>query len=293
MFPREPGVAALPMYALPGVQRWQEAWWAGLARHFKAAGVAGVPERLSRDGGSVAAWSDPRLLFAQACGYPLTHAFAHRLQVVATPCYDAPGCNGAWYRSFLVVRADSRAEALQDLFGGVAAINDTASQSGCNALRAALAKAVEPAGPPPFARTVETGSHLASLQSVASGIADICAVDCVTHALLHRHAPQGLAGTRVLGETPPAPGLPYVTSRDMSREQCERLAEGLFAALANPSLRPVREALTITGAERLTQADYAVILAMEAEALTAVPAFAQPRQASGQGDLSAARSMRE
>jgi ABC-type phosphate/phosphonate transport system substrate-binding protein len=275
MYAPEPGVAALPMYALPGVQQWQEAWWAGLARHFKAAGVANVPERLSHGGDALAAWSDPNLVFAQACGYPLTHAFAERLQLIATPCYDAPGCVGAGYRSFLIVRADSRAEALPDVVGGVAAINDRASQSGCNALRAALAEVVSPDGPPPFARTVETGSHLASLQSVAHRWADICAVDCVTHALLHRHAGEALAGTRVLGETPAAPGLPYVTGRQVSRELCGKLAQGLFAALEDPELRSVRAALAITGAERLTQDDYGSIPVMAAQALAAVPSFAR------------------
>src|SRR3546814_8202871 len=83
--------ASLPMYDLPGLEAATDAWWAGLAAAFRAEGLHQVPERLTREGGHAALWTAPDLLFSQTCGYPLTHALAGRVTLVATPIYDCPG----------------------------------------------------------------------------------------------------------------------------------------------------------------------------------------------------------
>src|SRR3546814_17315154 len=94
-----------------------------------------------------ALWTAPDLLFSQTCGYPLTHALAGRVTLVATPIYDCPGCDGGRYRSEILVRADDAAGQLADLKGRRAAVNAAASQSGCHALRHA---AMDPADEGPF-----------------------------------------------------------------------------------------------------------------------------------------------
>src|SRR3546814_15586928 len=80
-----------------------------LAAAFRAEGLAGVPERLTRDGDHAALWTAPDLLFSQTCGYPLTHALAGRVTLVATPTYGCPGCDGGPYRSEILVRRDAPA----------------------------------------------------------------------------------------------------------------------------------------------------------------------------------------
>src|SRR5581483_1836272 len=127
-------LASLPMYDLEEVVKATDAWWAGLARAFRHEGVRDVPARLTRRGTAEDHWAASDLLFTQCCGYPLTHAFADLLQVVATPCYDAPGCCGPAYCSFVVVREDMRARDVEDLRGSTAAVNATTSQSGYSAL---------------------------------------------------------------------------------------------------------------------------------------------------------------
>lgn len=266
-------IAGLPMYDLPGVAGWQAAWWRGLARHLRAAGLAAVPARLTRRLAPEDLWAHPRLLFAQACGYPLTHAFAGRLRLVATPRYGAPGCVGSDYASALVVGADAAAAALGDLLGGVCAINGVTSQSGCNALRAAVAAIGAGApGQPPFRGVRITGSHLESIRAVARGEADVCAVDVVTLALLRRHRPARLAGTRVLGLSPRAPGLPYVSAA-ADADTLARLRAGLFAALADPDLAEVRAALLIEGADVLAAEAYGRIAAMAEAGRRACPSL--------------------
>lgn len=52
-------------------------------------------------------WRRPNLLISQTCGYPLMHGLHEQVQLIATPRFDAPGCEGAHYSSVLVTRADA------------------------------------------------------------------------------------------------------------------------------------------------------------------------------------------
>ncbi len=256
--------ASLPMYDLPELRPATDAWWQGLAKAFRRAGLGGVPDRLDRAETIEELWQAPDLLFSQACGYPLTHAYRRVLQPVATPFYAAPGCDGPLYASAIVVPAEDSAQSLGDLAGRICAINNRASQSGYNALRHALA---------PYAvagrflaGVLETGSHQASLAAVAEGRAGLAAIDCVTFELLGRHRPAAVAGTRVLTWSDRAPGLPYVTRADAGKDVVARLRDGLWSALADPVLAEARQALLLRDAAPLDGAAYGRIDQMEAEA---------------------------
>jgi len=251
------------MYDLPAVRAATDDWWRGLARHMRQAGIADVPEGLARD--PTPAWTAPDLLFSQTCGYPLTHAFAGRVEPLCTLAYAAPGCVGAWYASALVVRADGDVAGFADLRGGTCAFNAPDSHSGCNVLRRMIAPFA--GGEAFFLSVEETGSHVASIDSVAGGRADICSVDAVTHELLRRHEPARLDGTRVLAYSTRAPGLPYIAGPRVDADDRARLRDAVFAALGAPDLATAREALLITGAEEIPIDGYGVIPAMEDEAI--------------------------
>lgn len=262
-------LASLPMYDLPEVCGATDSWWSGLARHLRRAGVTGVPQRLTRDPAPDRLWRTPELLFSQTCGYPLTHALAGDVRLLCTPAYAAPGCAGARYASVLVVRADSGARSLADLRGGVCAVNAVDSHSGYNVLRWMVAPLARDGTF--FSRVLETGGHVASLRRVGAGAADLCAVDCVTHALLARHAPAELAGTRSLGFSPGAPGLPYIVGRHVDAETRSRVRAAIDAALADPTLVAARDALLIRGVENLPLSAYEEIKEMERTAGVACP----------------------
>jgi ABC-type phosphate/phosphonate transport system substrate-binding protein len=256
--------ASLPMYDLPELRGATDAWWAGLARAFRRAGVAEPPATLERPRDMAAAWRAPELLFSQTCGYPLTHQLKQVVQTVATPAYSAPGCDGARYVSVVVVRADDPAAELAALRGATCAFNALDSQSGYNALRRLIAPlAVDRRF---FGKVVVSGGHAASLAAVAGKRADVAAVDCVTFALLARCRPDVVEDLRVLSHTEQAPGLPYVTSRHADGTLVDRLRDGLFAALADPDLAAARDDLLIAGAEALPLEAYGRIDGMEAEA---------------------------
>ena len=254
-------IASLTMYDLPDVTAATDAWWAGLARAMRREGIEDVPDGLRRDDDVKPTWRAPDLLFSQTCGYPLMHEFAGQLRVVATPHFDCPGCEGPRYCSLVIVRADDTASALDDLRGRVATANGPDSQSGYSALRGTIAPLARSGRF--FSEVVISGGHANSLALVAEGKADVCAVDCVTHALLSRHRPGAVANLRVLGPSVDAPGLPYVTRASASDDLLQRLRAALFAALDDPGLAAVRETLLIAGAEVLPEGAYDRIIEIE------------------------------
>jgi ABC-type phosphate/phosphonate transport system substrate-binding protein len=254
-------IAALPMYDLPELEAANDALWAAIAECLVADGVDGVPGRLSRGAPLEAIWTDPELLLAQTCGYPLITSLKRRVQVVATPRYSAQGCDGAFYRSAVVVRADDPAQHLADLRGRRAAVNDLASNSGMNLLRAEIAPLAQ--GAAVFAAVTITGAHALSLEAVAGGEADVAAIDCVSWAHLLRLRPRATQGLRVLAWTMAAPGLPLITSAATDGAQMAALRRALAAAARDPALAPARAQLQLEGFETLAECAYDAIGALE------------------------------
>lgn len=254
---------SLPMYALPEMTESLHAWWLGLARHLRDAGVERVPDRLDEPTDIQVHWLDKDLLFSQTCGYPLTHMLEHRVALIATPIYDAPGCDGVFYRSMIVVRDELNVAALEDLKSCDVAINNWDSQSGFNALRARISD-LATSGERFFGRTMITTSHARSIAAVMSGEAQCASIDGVTLALFQRHRPDAVSGLRVLDQTGPAPGLPYITRKDINPAELEALRTGLFAALADPDLSDVRADLLLKGAQCIDLDAYDAIRQMEA-----------------------------
>jgi hypothetical protein len=252
---------SLPMYDLAEVRPALDAWWAGLGRHLARAGVPDVPAALAHGAPPGAAWSSPDLLLSQCCGYDLLNGYAGALRLLATPCYRAPGCVGPAYASIVVVAEQSPARDLDHLRGGICAINDWRSHSGMNALRALIAPLSRSGRF--FARIEVSGSHRASLAMVARGAADLAAIDCVVHALLARHRPTALAGTRPLACTPRAPAPPFVTRAAAGAAMVERLGAALCRSFDDPSLEAARADLLLAGIEMLPLAAYTRIEAFE------------------------------
>ncbi len=238
--------AWLGMYDLPALRPAQDAWWAGLARRLAAHGISNVPERLERSGADpYDIWLSPDLLFAQTCGYPLTHRLAGRVRLLGTPCYDAPGCQGAFYRSLIIVRGDSGIENLATAFPARVAVNGMDSYSGWRALAATvdeLGLEMEP-----FSEVIISGGHLGSIDLVREGDADLAAIDGVSYALSGDVEPERLVGLRVLHQCAPAPGLPYVTAAAMADTDVRRMTAAIGEAFDDPALEKARRTLRLNG----------------------------------------------
>ena len=246
--------ASLPMYAEPELRPVIERWWTGVAGHLRDHGVTDVPDALTWSEDRYRAWRSPDLLFSQTCGHPLVHSVGSSVRVVATPHYEAPGCEGPRYRSFVLVREGTEERSIGELRGKRLAVNGRDSWSGYRVWRRILSGGVDVEEM--FGDIVITGSHRESVRSVRERRADLCAVDCVSHALLRARSPDELAGTRILGRSPLQPALPFITGAATTEGELARIREGLFAALADPRLAQARAALLLTGASVLTEATY-------------------------------------
>jgi ABC-type phosphate/phosphonate transport system substrate-binding protein len=253
--------AMISMYDMPERRPAVTAWWEGLARHWRAAGLRDIPPSTHfTDGELYDLWLAPDLFIAQTCGFPLTHRLKDRVTLVATPVYAVDGCAGGRYHSVIVARRESEVRSLDDVAGKVAAINGHDSQSGWNALRHSLIGKGAPA------RIVETGGHRKSMAAVREGRADVAAIDCVTYAGLERAAPQEVAPLRVIARSASAPALPFVTRRDIAPSDLEKLRAGFKAAVADPTLAEPRAAMLLAGVEIVPLRAYDRLLEMEQEA---------------------------
>jgi ABC-type phosphate/phosphonate transport system substrate-binding protein len=241
-------IAALQMYDWPEVREATDLWWQGIARHLGAA----VP--LSRPADFTAPWRRDDLLFGQTCGYPFTHALRGQVKLVATPQYEADGCDGPNYRSIVLARTPKQLEAFR---GSVAAVNTPDSMSGMLALKLVFAPLARDGAF--FARAIEIGGHLASLAAVQAGDADVCAVDSVCVAMARRHRPSALKGLVEVARSPMVPGLPWITRAGDPRA----IRAALDSAFADPALAAAREALLLRGFSDLPVSAYDRITDLE------------------------------
>lgn len=227
------GIAALPMYDLPGTQAVNDRLWTAVR-----AALGHGPAHLTRGADPWDVWRAPDLLVAQTCGLPYRACLHAQVGLVATPVCALPDCPPGYYNSALVVRADDPRDRLAAFAGARLAYNEGLSQSGW----AAPMAHTERAGLR-FGSVLRTGAHAASARAVAQGRADIAALDALTWRLLGRLDPQQTARLRVLERTAPTPALPYITAgtRDPGPLH-DALAQGL-AALDDSD----REALGIEG----------------------------------------------
>jgi len=231
------------MYDFPEIRSATDALWAIVAHHLSNEGIEDVPSSLVHDVNLHQLWSDDNLFFSQTCGYDVVNRYQDRFQVIATPCYDVPGCNGADYASTIVVPEDSPYDDVVDMLGTVAVVNGPESQSGTNALFGLVAPYRY--GKRFFSEVRISGSHMASLAVLNMGGADVASIDCMTYELLKRYRPEVIEGTRCLGTTYPAPAPPYVTRSDIDPDSVARMKNALLATFADSTAQPVLESLLL------------------------------------------------
>ncbi|SAK58282.1 ABC phosphate/phosphonate transporter, periplasmic ligand binding protein [Caballeronia calidae] len=208
-------------------------------------------------------WLRDDVLLSQTCGYPLVHALANRVRLVAAPDFDVPGCENGTYRSVIVAGAHVAATSIEACRGLRAVYNDDDSNSGMNLFRHAVAPfALDGRF---FASVTKTGAHLASLRALAESRADIAAIDCVTFAYAQAHLPELAGAVRVIGTTADASALPFIASTRVPHDAIDTLFQALADSLAQDAALARR--LRLRGFVRRTPTDYEPILGYEREAV--------------------------
>lgn len=244
-------IASLPMYDFPELREATDGFWRAMAAVLKVdIDLVRHPENWTD------AWHSPDLLLSQTCGYPFTHDFKGQLKLVATPHYAAAGCEGPKYCSIVFARETMPLHALE---GQRAAFNNRDSMSGMLALKLVF-QPLALSGRF-FSEAIETGGHLASLEAVRLGRADVCATDAVTVAYMRRNRPGALEGLVEIARSPLVPGLPLVTRGG----NITALRSALAEVFADNSLAATRDALLLTSYSLLDEADYQQIITLEAE----------------------------
>ncbi|RQS90731.1 phosphate/phosphite/phosphonate ABC transporter substrate-binding protein [Burkholderia seminalis] len=263
-----PSIAVLPMYNV--TPRHAALWRALLRDALDAFAQAGGPADVALPDDPFddlhALWRRDDLLLSQTCGYPYRMlGLRDVVRLIATPAFDADGCDGARYSSVLVVSARVHAGGATTLAacrGLRAAFNGEDSHSGMNAFRHAVAPHAHDGRF--FGAVTPFGSHVNVLRALAAGEADCASIDCVTFAYVRDALPDLLKDIRVIGTTASAPGLPFIASRALPETQVGALREALDRAVAADAERA--RVLRLKGFERLSPADYDTIARLAEDA---------------------------
>jgi ABC-type phosphate/phosphonate transport system substrate-binding protein len=217
-----------------------------------------------------ALWTRADLGVVQMCGFPVALRLAP-VTPLAAPIPTADWAGGqALYRSDLIVRASARYARLEDTFGGRAGWTVPHSHSGFNAFRHHLLGYRSAARPTLYASM--TGDLVTArrvLEAVRDGELDVGPLDAYWHALLARHAPELVAGIRVLESTARAPIPAFVAGARVAPEAVLRLKAAFAAAAARPWFAALADTLLIQGFAPVTAADYALTLAWDRAAQAA------------------------
>ena len=241
-------IAALPMYDMPAIRAETDRLWAAIRDALRDAGFE-APDGLTRPiDDPWPLWHANDLTMSQTCGLPYSAKLSGRVTLLGAPDYDLGNNPAGHYFSYIIVRDDHPATSIEALRGGRFAFNMRESQSGWAAPDALLGINQR------FDVKVETGGHAASAHAVAEGRADAAGIDAVTWALLERHDP-AIRTLRVIAQTPPTPGLPYI-SRPLPEEDAARMRAAVGAGIATPD-QAARDALLLRGFAPLTDEDYA------------------------------------
>jgi ABC-type phosphate/phosphonate transport system substrate-binding protein len=239
------------MYDWPEVRWATDQLWDHIRLELTLAGLV-PPEELERSRHADAVWTDPHLLLSQTCGWPYVTRLAGRVRLLATPVYDAEGCSGPLYSSAIIARRGEY-RSLAGLTGGSAGVNGRDSMSGYVALFDALRSAGIGL---PDVRVEKTGSHRASIRSVAEGKVDFAAIDAVCWALAADYEPDAVAALEVVAWTPLRPGLPLITSLERSEAEIGTIRGAVAQAIGAPAMAEARAALHLSGLAVLPDSDY-------------------------------------
>ncbi|MEM6588013.1 MAG: PhnD/SsuA/transferrin family substrate-binding protein [Pseudomonadota bacterium] len=229
------------MYDFASVREATDRYW-----HAIRTALGQGPQDLCRDLGVWEAWARPDLLLSQTCGVPFRSRLHGTVTLIGTPDYGLPQCGPGEYNSVFVVRADDPRDGLADFDGACIAVNSQSSQSGwAGPIMHARAKGIR------FGKPIKSGAHAMSAEAVASGAADIAALDALSWHFIQRETAFA-ERLRVIDTTTPTPGLPYITKRNAD---AETMFDAVKQAIADLSEED-RRALSLKGIVRIPTEAY-------------------------------------
>ena len=166
------------------------------------------------------------------------------------------------YRTVIVAR---EAAPLPEFACRVAAVNASDSLSGWISLLAAFRSA----GAPWHGSVITTGAHVRSIDAVREGSADVASIDAVTFALLGDLHPDSVRGLTAIGRGPLVPCLPLIVHGTATDGEVAAWRAAFAEACNDPATATIRRRLRIRGFVAFDDDDYASLIGLSAEKLTA------------------------
>jgi ABC-type phosphate/phosphonate transport system substrate-binding protein len=235
-------IAGLPMYDRPELRDAHDRFWAAIR-----ANLGHGRESLSSPADMASFWQSDDLLFGQTCGMPYRTFLHDRVQLVGTPDYGIEGCPPGYYRSAVIVHADSEIREFGELAEKRIAYNEALSQSGWAAIIAEMEYAdMRPSS------GLQTHAHINSAQAVSKKLADFAAIDAHTWALMCRYQTDLTLTLRVVHWTSPTPALPYICAMRFDAQAIFHAVENALNALPPSD----SETLGIRGIIKIAKQDY-------------------------------------
>lgn len=149
-----------------------------------------------------------------------------------------------FYRTFIIVAADSGIEDFAALKGRVFAFVDPLSHSG----RLAVDYRLLEEGLTPeqyFGRTFYTHHHDKSIWAVANHLADGASIDNQIYEHIQQTNPQLAAKVRIIDELAVAPTGPVVVRKNLAPEEKEKLRRIFYEMADDAAMRPVLQSAVI------------------------------------------------
>lgn len=166
-----------------------------------------APETLTHVGDQLKLWKSKDLFFSQTCGLPYKMFLHNKVTLIGTPDYGIKDCEPGYYNSVFVVREENKNKSVVDFNKSKLAVNDYFSQSGWAAPQNYMKNLQLD-----FNEVILSGSHRNSAKLVSQGKANITAIDAISFKMIQKYDDFS-ANLRIIGETNPTPGLPFIAYR--------------------------------------------------------------------------------
>lgn len=252
-------IASLPWYPFRGVRPHYDRFWVHLRDVLRERlDNVDVPDKLSPPEDFRTHWASPDLLLSQCCGYHIATK-AQQLEVVAAPDFLLNDLSPGQYKSVLVTQRTEKRRSLADFQGRRVAYNEDQSYSGHTALLREI--------PPDlrcrdfFSHWVATGSHIESMKAVATGKADVAAIDAISFLFIvkdenDKELRKLKKQLRILKRTDSVQAPPFVTSCFRSPDQIDAIRDTLVTLSLNPKMKSVLNAMRMRTIVDATNEDY-------------------------------------
>ncbi len=259
-------IAGLPMYDWPEVERHVDTLWSAIRDRVRERGID-APDALSRPEHLEKLWRNPEMIVGQVCALNPVRDGLGEVEPLGTIAYEPPAGlpdpePGVYYSVLVCRGGDEPADGDLTAFGGARiASNGTDSQSGYWSLGHHVRRLLDDG--PLFGTALFTGSHRASIQALASGDADLAAIDVHSWRLALEHEPAA-ADLAVIGTTDPTPGVACATAWEHAGRR-SLLNAAIGDAVDSIVGTPVGDALHITGYRPRTLPEFHVVSTRVAE----------------------------